>query len=163
MVHAKHFFYVVLFSLLTGAVGFSQTNPTTNSSPLLFVGSTPCDSLIKSQLGISPTINCEFIKWELTLNVSSSTFRLLAIYGESKPNTNGFMGGGQKFEGQGKYIYQLAKDNPKTKLYYLTGENFKSAIILIEMNEYILHFADTNNNFLVGNGGWGYVLNRTHQ
>jgi hypothetical protein len=163
MVHAKHFFYVVFISCLTGTVSCSQNNSTTNSSTLLFVGSTPCNTLTRSQLEIPETTKCEFVKWELTINVSSATFRIVALYGESKPNTNGFMGGGQMFEGQGKYLYQSAKDNPKNKLYYLYGENFKSTIILREMDENILHFADANKKFLVGNGGWGYVLNRMHE
>jgi len=139
-------------------------NKSTNSLPLgdIFVGSTPCDSLIKSLLQISPETICEFIKWELHLNKSSpGVFELTALYGESQPNTNGFKGGGKKIILNGKYTTNYgAASNPASKVYYLHGDSLQSSLLLIEMDSNILHFADTDKNLIVGNGGWGYVLNR---
>jgi hypothetical protein len=147
---------------------YSQRNATGNlSTHELYVGSTPCDPFIKSLLKIPGNKKCEFIKWELSLSksiTSSDTFLLTALFGESQPNTNGFMGGGDRIMVKGKYTTSYGiKNNPKAKVYYLTGDEFLSAVILIQMDNNILHFADANKNLLVGNGGWGYVLNRIKQ
>ena len=130
-----------------------------------FVGSTPCDSLIKSILQIPSATTCDFIKWELSLQKNSpDTFQLTALYGETQNNTNGFKGGGKKIEINGKYVIgNGANANPKAKVYYLQGEKLPSSFLLIEMDGNILHFADADKNLLVGNGGWGYVLNKIQQ
>lgn len=128
----------------------------------IFVGSTPCDSLIKSSLQLPSGTICEFIKWELHFNKNSADiFELTAFYGESQPNTNGFKGGGKKITIKGKYnvSYGAAAD-PGAKVYNLHGDNLQSSFLLIEIDSNILHFADDDKNFIVGNGGWGYVLNR---
>jgi len=141
----------------------SQTNSTGNLPATdFFVGSTPCDSLIKSLLKIPADEKCDFIKWDLSLNkTSSDTFQLTALYGESQPNTNGFIGGGKKILITGKYIINYgANSNPNLKIYYLNGDKLPSSVLLIELDSNILHFADRNKKLIVGNGGWGYVLNR---
>ena len=136
----------------TGSVPSSDT----------FVGSTPCDSLIKSLLQIPSTEKCEFIKWELSfLKSNPGTFQLAALYGESRPNTNGFMGGGKKLIINGKYTISYgAGANPYAKVYHLQGDKLRATLLLIQMDSNIFHFADAHKNFIVGNGGWGYVLNR---
>ena len=130
-----------------------------------FVGSTPCDSLIKSLLQIPSATTCDFIKWELSLQKNSpDTFQLTALYGETQNNTNGFKGGGKKIVINGKHVIgNGANANPKAKVYYLQGEKLTTSFLLIEMDGNILHFADADKNFLVGNGGWGYVLNKIQQ
>ncbi len=127
-----------------------------------FAGSTPCDSLIKSLLQIPAATTCDFIKWELSLQKNSpDTFQLIALYGESQNNTNGFKGGGKKMMITGKYVISYdATANPQAKVYYLQGDKLTLPFLLIEMDKNILHFADANKNLLVGNGGWGYVLNK---
>ena len=130
----------------------------------VFVGSTPCDDLIKSSLGIPAESTCEFIKWELSLSESKNdpaVFQLTVLYGESQPNTNGFKGGGKKIEAAGKYTVNN-KTNERTHLnvYNLHSEKFTTSLFLIQMDDNILHFADSAKKFIVGNGGFGYVLNR---
>ena len=72
------------------------------------------------------------------------------------------MGGGKKLIINGKYtISNGTPANPHAKVYYLHGNEFKAPLLLIQMDSNIFHFADANKNFIVGNGGWGYVLNRT--
>ena len=89
------------------------------------------------------------------------TFHIDVLYGESKPNTNGFMGGGHKIVLEGKYtIVKGARENQSLNVYQLKTEKLASPIRLIEMDSNVLHFADSNNKLLVGNGGWGYMLNR---
>lgn len=132
--------------------------------PVVFTGSTPCDPLIKSLLRIQTNTTCEFIKWELTLNKSGSDydrFHLSALYGASQHNTNGFIGGGEKIEITGKCTVSVGvNSNPQIKVYTLAGKNFDVPFLLAKMDENILHFIDNEKRFIVGNGGWGYVLNR---
>ena len=141
----------------------SQTKSTGNFPATdSYVGSTPCDSLIKSLLQIPSITKCDFLKWDLSLQKSSpDSFHLTVFYGESQPNTNGFINGGKKIVVNGKYAINNGSGAiPHMKIYYLYGDKFMSPLLLIEMDSNILHFADANKNFIVGNGGWGYVLNR---
>lgn len=138
--------------------------PGHSPAPILFVGSTPCDPFIKSLLRIQDDAKCEFLKWELTLyksQINSDSFKLSVVYGESQPNTNGFINGGKKVEITGKYtIGHGIYGNPHIKVYHLNGASFRSSVLLAEMDQNILHFMDNEKKFIVGNGGWGYVLNR---
>lgn len=159
--------YLVNLSLLCFMVlsTRSQTIPADNfPAPILFVGSTPCDPFIKSLLRIQADAKCEFIKWELQLDknqIDSGTYKLSFVYGESQPNTNGFINGGKKIDVTGKYIIGYGIDgNPHAKVYHLNGERFQSPVLLAEMDQNILHFIGNEKKFIVGNGGWGYVLNR---
>jgi hypothetical protein len=146
------------------SLGSCAQNPAKEVSlqPEIFVGSTPCDSLIRSQLGIKANITCEFIKWELTMySPKEGSFELLVTYGQSKPNTNGFINGGFRIETKGKYsIAPGLNENPKTAFLTLQAERLYSPLFLIIMDQNILHFTDSNHHYLTGNGGWGYVLNR---
>lgn len=143
----------------------SQTNSPEKFPPAdVFVGSTPCDDLIKLLLGIEADATCEFIKWELSLYKNqndSAAFILSALYGESQPNTNGFKNGGKKIDVSGNYtISQGMKGNPHVNVYHLNGKKVQSAFLVAEMDHNILHFIDDEKKFIVGNGGWGYALNR---
>ena len=123
-----------------------------------YVGSTPCDSLIKASLGIRMADGCEFIKWEVWLSFSSrdtGTFEWSALYGVSQPNTNGFKGGGTRITGTGKF------DTAGEGFFRLQSGQLPAALYLVKMDDNIFHFADSNKKLLVGNGGWGYVLNKT--
>ena len=159
---------LLLVALLVGGIttsSCSQVNKTGElASADTFVGSTPCDSLIRSLLQVSPIIPCEFIKWRLNLykaKADSGTFQLDALYGISQPNTNGFIGGGTKLVINGNYtISNGTAESPRRRLYHLNGNTISSPLLLIEMDEHILHFADGDRRFLIGNGGFGYVLNR---
>jgi hypothetical protein len=164
---AKNSLYILILAIccLLSTISCAQDNSSLpNATELIFVGSTPCDSLIKSELKIPGSSKCDFIKWELKLGGnkdSSNQYHLTAVYGEAKPNTNGFMNGGNKLSVTGKLsISHGSKANPGSKVYYLNSDSFAAPIVLIEMDNNILHFADTNKNLLLGNGGWGYVLNR---
>lgn len=129
-----------------------------------FAGSTPCDSFIRVQLGIPNETKCDFIKWELNLDpAGSDSFKITAVYGESKPNTNGFMKA-EHFWAKGKFAFTKgANENPNYRVLNLNAPQLKSPLLLIAMDSNILHFADHDRRFLVGNGGWGYVLNRLNK
>lgn len=143
----KYFLLVLLASTSLG------TNVDPNS-PLVFVGSTPCDAEVRKALAVPEIENCEFIKWHLRLDERSKTFQLTVTFGESQPNTNGFKGGGTKREFSGKF-------QPGGSLYRLQSSELQQDLYLIVLNENLFHLADERGELLVGNGGYSYVLNRT--
>jgi hypothetical protein len=123
----------------------------------LFVGCTPGDELIKSQLGITAETKIDFIKWDLTLSkLNQSTFVLNIIYGESQPNTLGFKQGGQKKSYQGEYF--ISK-NRGIEIYQLKSNQLQSDIEIMKLNANILHFLTPQKQLMIGNGGWSYTLN----
>jgi hypothetical protein len=123
----------------------------------VFVGCTPGDDLIKSQLGIPKEAIIDFIKWELTFgNSNRNTFILNIVYGESQPNTLGFKEGGNKKSYQGEY--RISKDNGN-EIYQLKSTSFKTEIALIKLNANIFHLLTPQKQLMLGNGGWSYTLN----
>lgn len=116
----------------------------------LFVGSTPANNVVRSFLQISLTDSVDFIRWNLIL--TNSSYKIECNYGISKANTNGFINGGKTVELSGES--RLEKN-----YYHLINGNRTLKILLI--NEVLLHLLNTNNTFLVGNGGWSYTLNST--
>ncbi len=89
----------------------------------------------------------------------SDSFQIIASSGESMPNTLGFIKA-TEFKAKGKFLLTTGtKDNPKAYTLQLIAPEFKAPFILIAMDSNILHFADNDKRLLVGNGGWGYVLN----
>ena len=105
MKQARVYLLTFLISCFVITSSCSQINSTRNLSDTeIFVGSTPCDSLIKSLLQIPADAKCDFIKWDLNFRKSEKdpdSFQLKALYGEAQPNTNGFIGGGKKIEVNG--------------------------------------------------------------
>lgn len=158
-------FISVLLTCCIGPYAYAQSGSGVDLPDMdMFVGSTPCDSVIRSVLKIQPDVKCDFIKWDLSLNktkADTGAFQCIAWYGESKPNTNGFIGGGEKILVAGKYsMDHRVNENRYLNLYQLDGYNLRSSLFLIKMDSNILHFADSNKNLIIGNGGFGYVLNR---
>ena len=146
---------------LTAIGSCAQNKPIQKTQPVQFVGSTPCDSFIRVQMGIPNETICDFIKWELNLDpAGSDSFKITAAYGESRPNTNGFIKT-EYFLAKGNYFFINAKnENANYRVLHLNAPQLKSSLLLIALDSNILHFADHDKQFLVGNGGWGYVLNR---
>lgn len=135
----------------------SCTLASDRNDKIIFVGCTPGDDLIKSQLGIKNETVIDFIKWDLTFsNLNSNTFMLNIVYGESQPNTLGFKNGGQKKSYQGEY--QISKNNGN-EIYQLKSNEFQTEIALIKLNANILHILTPKKQLMIGNGGWSYTLN----
>lgn len=119
----------------------------------LFVGCTPGDILIKSQLGIQPETKIDFIRWNLKFE-NSNTFILNIKFGENKPNTLEFIEGGQSKDFSGTYTISKNLNND---IYHLEATHLK--IAMVKLNDNIFHFLTTKNQLMVGNGGWSYTLN----
>lgn len=154
-------FWVICLAALGSC---AQNNPKGETVSVIYVGSTPCDPFIRAQLGIPTELQCDFIKWELQLDpAGSDSFKIMADYGESKPNTNGFIKA-EHFLAKGRYAFTKGtSENPRDSVLNLIAPELKSPILLIVLDGNILHFADHDKRFLVGNGGWGYVLNRLNK
>ena len=123
-----------------------------------FVGCTPGDDLIKSQLSIPNEAIIDFIKWDLTMDsLNQNSFVLNIVYGESQPNTLGFKEGGQTKLYQGEY--HISK-NSNYEIYHLKSSGFQTEIAMVKLNSNIFHLLTPQKQLMIGNGGWSYTLNK---
>jgi hypothetical protein len=118
-----------------------------------FVASTPCDVPIRSILSIPLDIKADFIRWKMELQASGS-FTISLMYGESKPNTLGFIDTTIK---NYKGSYTITKTS--VPVYLLKGEGINGTLMLAKINENLFHILTNEQQPMVGNGGWSYVLN----
>ncbi len=88
-------------------------------------------------------------------------FQLFVLFGISQPNTNGFVDGGKQIRVAGKYLTQnITQQNGNARIFELTSSKFQSPLLLVEMDKNILHFLAPDRSFIVGNGGFSYLLNK---
>jgi len=154
-------YLLIMAGLLTTSAGPCAADYT---SSVVWVGSTPGDELIKSQLDIPPSTKVDFIRWNLTLNNGESkqpTFVLTIAFGESKPNTLGFTNDDGKaiFEG----TYTVAPNNHKNLtgvICQFTSKKLPTGLMIVKLNDNLLHLLTPQHNLMIGNGGWSYTLNR---
>jgi hypothetical protein len=145
-------FTTILFITLNSSCSWASEKDTNNENYIL-VGCTPGDDLIKSQLGIPAETKIDFIRWDLKFD-KSNTFVLNIKYGENQPNTLGFKEGGQGKDFQGSYTVSKNMDN---NFYHLMANQLK--ISLVKLNDNLFHLLTSENQLMVGNGGWSYTLN----
>ncbi len=115
----------------------------------VYTGSTPAHDEVRAFLDISRTDSIDFIRWKLAID--GDRYIVKCNYGLSKPNTPGFSNG-QWVEFTGAVT--------KEQYYYALKRGTKTFYLLI-INSNLLHLLDKQKNFLVGNGGYSYVLNNT--
>ncbi|MEQ1588530.1 MAG: hypothetical protein ABL895_21770 [Cyclobacteriaceae bacterium] len=152
--------YLILFACTLVIISCSGT---TNSTPIVFVGSTPGDKLIKSQLTIPSDKEVDFIRWNLILSETTSnqnTFSLKIAFGVSQPNTLGFKME-EKLAFNGTYTIAPSKNKILDGvIYHLKSNSLPSEIMMVKLNENILHLLTPQHGLMIGNGGWSYTLNR---
>lgn len=131
-------------------------------SVITLVGSTPGDSLIKAQLGINAQDTIDFIRWKLDLTkvADSGTFSLVINYGEGQPNTLGFKKGGKKTILRGTYFVSNHPFANSQDIYTLKSSSPKVFVSIIKLSDNLFHLLTPEKKLMVGNGGWGYALNR---
>lgn len=145
---------LVLFCLLF----FSATN----IPGLVLVGSTPGEGPIASILSIPSGVKVDFIRWNLTLE-GDNTFELKIVYGGSQPNTLGFTNGGEERDFRGSFDIDRSLANSRFKeVYRLKSDQLKTVISLVKVNENVFHILTTDDQLMVGNGGWSFSLNRAN-
>jgi|SRR5215218_5541815 len=164
MVRTKHFIAVLLtYTMAIMASLQSKASPPIQTTEV-FVGSTPGDSHIKALLNIPANATIDFIRWELALSkkvTNANKFVLNIVFGEGQPNTSGFKGGGEKRSYEGEYTVSTpTKQMLNGEIYRLKMGNVLTPISLIKLNANLLHVLTPAGNLMVGNGGWGYTLNR---
>lgn len=142
-------FCVVLFSGSCSAVN--------TQAEISLVGSSPADELIKSILIIPAGQKVDFINWDLELT-NKNTFVLNIVFGESQPNTLGFIGGGEKRTYKG--TFSVSESSNFEEVYHLKSAGLSTEIRIAKLNENIFHLLTSQNQMITGNGGWSYSLNR---
>lgn len=149
---------LLLYSFLI--VGTSSIG---SATPIVFVGSTPGDELIKSLLTIPAEKEVDFIRWNLMLNDTKSdqnTFVLKIAFGVSQPNTLGFKSE-EKLAFEGTYTIASSKNKIlRGVIYRLKSNSLPSEIMMVKLNENIFHVLTPQHRLMIGNGGWSYTLNR---
>jgi hypothetical protein len=129
---------LIFILFLSCATGSSQS----------FTASTPAGAEVRRFLGIPLRDSVDFIRWDLEL--TNYAFNLKCNYGVGLNNTNGFIDGGFNVSFIGSFSLRenrvILKHNKQTLMFY-------------RINPQLLHLLDDDNNLLVGNAGWSYVLN----
>lgn len=147
-----------LLLLLTFGLGVlnAQDSHKTDAS-IELQASTPCDSVAKAMLHIKETGVIDFIRWNLVLTPNNS-FELSIKYGESKPNTLGFV---IEYHQEIKGTFSVQKGSVlKGGIYQLSAANSDLRLSLLKLNENLFHLLGPDQRLMVGNGGWSYSLNR---
>jgi hypothetical protein len=164
MIQARHFLTLLLmFCIATNAC--SQSNRAGYLSPAsVYVGSTPGDPMVKSMLNLPADTMIDFIRWDLVLQTSTAkedSFVLNIAYGESQPNTLGFKRNGQRALFKGSYTATQSKNEKLMgTIYHLKTHMLPTGVLLVKLNENLLHLLRPQKGLMVGNGGWSYTLNR---
>jgi hypothetical protein len=133
---------------------------------VIFVAASPCDAVPRHLLGIPGNLDCEMIKWRLTLrrdprNLGRDDFKLQYTYGMTKPGTQGFMNDGFSKEISGKWV--ISKNPGKTpgkQIFTLQPASSQNAISLLQLNDRLLHLLDTQGHLMIGNAGFSYTFNK---
>ena len=162
MTTLKTFFRNILL-LVSVFLSGSCSAPSTTSE-IILVGSTPGDELIKSLLSIPTDTKVDFINWNLKLNDGSdnqNSFVLSINFGESQPNTLGFINGGEKSAFEGIFIVSKNENmNIGSEIYHLKSKRLPNSISMIKISKNLFHLLTPQNQLMIGNGGWSYSLNR---
>lgn len=129
-------------------------------SRITLVGSTPGDELIKAMLDIPAHTKIDFMNWDLLLD-SKNSFVLNLVYGESQPNTLGFIMGGEKRTIKGTFAVSKDSENKCfQEIYQLESVSLPEKISLVKLTENLFHLLTPQNQLMVGTAGWSYSLNR---
>jgi hypothetical protein len=129
----------------------------------VYSGTTPCGSFVRQMLAI-PNTACEKIKWNLTLyqpvnGIGSYTLKF--SYGMQANGSAGFTGGGQAAEIRGTWtISKGTKTDPDAIVYELNLGKSRAQLLLVKIDENVLHLLYMDRNLLIGGASWGYALNK---
>lgn len=147
-------------ALLITCVSLTASCSAGNIKPeTVLMGSTPGDGLIKTMLTIPAETKVDFIRWNLIID-DKNAFVLDIAYGESKPNTLGFISEGKQTIKGTCLMVKNQDRNRFREVYQLRGDDLPEIISLVKINENLFHILTPQNQLMVGNGGWSYSLNR---
>jgi hypothetical protein len=133
----------------------------------VFQGNTPCSAQARPLPQIPADTDCEQMIWRLVLyqdpqTKAPRTYQLNSAYGLPKPNTNDLVGGGTPIVMEGVWtITTGTKIDPQATIYQINPDDPQTTAYFLKVNENLLHVLSSDKTLLVGNGAWGYTLNRT--
>jgi hypothetical protein len=131
-----------------------------------FVGSTPCNALLRDFLRIPSNAPCECIRWQLMLHAGDVTgsrgaYALVTVHGIAETNGTGFFQGGSKTETRGQWRTTVNEPpNSRSMAYQLQAADPHRSLSLVKIDENLLHLLTSNGRLMVGNDSWSYTLNR---
>lgn len=157
----------LFYKLVLACILFVSSCSGATSGPvsgIALVGSTPGDELIKFLLTIPPNTKVDFIRWRLTLTdrkPDQGAFELHILFGESKPNTLGFSGGGERLSFEGTYTVSQSKNGRLNgEILHLKSSRLSGSLSMVKLSDNLFHLLTPQNRLMVGNGGWSYTLTR---
>jgi hypothetical protein len=175
-----------MLSMATAALFVASCSGTAETAAhhnFVLVGSTPCDAAIKAALGIAAETKCDFIRWNIAMDpTKGNAYKLDADYGESQPNTLGFVAGGQNISASGKFevasqkvTHLILREQPTSQqradtppkqgaareVYRLKSEQPAIDVSFVRLNTNLFHLLMPDGTMMIGNGGWSYTLNRS--
>lgn len=137
------------------------------NAPVIFIGSTACGGFIKLLMDIPAGAESDKIKWQLTLyDDSAGVKRFTAVYtwGLQQVNAPGFINNGETHTMQGTWATERGTaTDPAATVYRLQPYAGKRPVLLVKMDDNILHFLYSDRHLLIGNAGWGYTLSRVQR
>jgi hypothetical protein len=149
------------FALAALLVAVSLAGPAAQSRTTVFVGSTPCNEILRTLLTIPREANAELLEWELTLTEAvdrrgAATYHIRYKFGRTRPNQPGLDENAASLERRGTWqLNAAAARHPASGVVVLDN-----GLSLLKVSDTILHALAPDNSLMVGNGGWSYTLSR---
>lgn len=127
---------------------------------IVYAGCTPGDGEIRQMLNIPANAVVDFIRWNLVLQ-KDQRFALNISYGESRPNTLALKPDSIRKTIIGTYTIDLKPE--KAAFREVLGFKAKEGDVqfqLVRVTANLFHFLTGDDQWMVGNGGWSFQLNR---
>ena len=162
----------VMIGMLTACGNVSSQMSTPTSVPRgpelygVFQANTPCSSQARPLPQIPTNTDCEQMIWHLVLyqdpaTGAPTTYRLESAYGLPKQGTNELVGGGTPIMMEGNWtITTGTKSDPEATVYELNTNDPQTTVSFLKVSDDLIHILSSEKTLLVGNGAWGYTLNR---
>lgn len=130
-----------------------------------FEGTSPCDAVSRKPLQIPASVNCEMVRWRLTLfqkpgSFDAATYELNFSYGLPQPNTNGLINGGTTVARKGRWTTAHGTTTDPNGVTYELDKGSERAMSFLTLDRNLLHLLDSDGHLAVGNAGWSYTLSR---
>jgi hypothetical protein len=117
----------------------------------------PCREGIKILSTLPDDTAFESMRWLLTLNYSSDNrpfnYSISCQYAGKAPTTTVQLNGTWA-------ITKGTKSDPNAVVYQLNSDQKGASILLVKLDEDLLHLLDRDRQMMIGTPGWSYTLNR---
>jgi hypothetical protein len=158
----KKFNIRLLLQFFIGFIVLNSCSAQTDKT-LTLEASTPIDKELQATFGVTSANEYDFMKWVLKLNQENKQFILDLNYGESMPNTTGFINGGKKVQIKGTYTTTVGQvGNLTGKIHELKDSKTGNKFSFLQIDERIFHLLSAKRTLLVGNSGYSYTLNNNN-